>query len=284
MKYRELLNDGRRRLLVAGKPESDARALLLFLKQWDLHKYLLTAEEDAADEEIEQYAALLEKRLVGIPLQQISGIQSFYGYDIAISPEVLTPRPETELLVERALTELQTKLRPRVLDLCTGSGCIAVTMAAENKNLQIVAIDISEKALEMARKNGLTHQVNDRILWLQSDLFVELTDEHFDLIISNPPYIPTAEIEELEAEVRQYDPLLALDGGADGLEFYRRIARDAGKYMNLTGGQLLLEIGAGQGKAVAELLQKEGWRGIQILPDLTGRERIIQANWNGSKK
>ena len=289
MNYHELLNKAKQELAAAGKAESDAKELLLFLKDWCLQDYLLTGKAEVPAADAESYHALLERRMVGVPLQEITGSQNFYGYEIAVSPDVLTPRPETELLVELALKEMAGLAQPQVLDLCTGSGCIAIVLAAENPAAEVTAVDISEKALAQAK---------------------------FDVIVSNQPYIPAAEIKGLEVEVRNYDPELALDGGTDGLDFYRRIAGRAASYLRrgsagyrrepadlieekqvameeseakstepggalpqekVRGGRLLLEIGCGQGAAVAQLLQVNGWQEIRILPDLTGRERIITA-------
>ena len=328
MNYHELLNSGKRKLAAAGKAENDAKELLLFIKDWRLRDYLLWGGAEASAAETERYTAMLARRMAGVPLQEITGRQNFYGYEISVSSDVLTPRPETELLVELALKEIAGLTRPRVLDLCTGSGCIAVAVTAENPAAEMVAVDISEKALALARKNGERYGLAGRIQWRQSDLFTGLAGEKFDIIVSNPPYIATAEMAGLDAEVRNYDPPLALDGGADGLDFYRRIAEQAVRYlrkslaeslagdlpspMDVTekeravagrkpvgqtetggesktarlesalpgkeaGGRLLLEIGCGQGAAVAELLRRNGWRAIRILPDLAGRERIVTA-------
>ena len=316
MNYHELLNKAKQELAAAGKAESDAKELLLFLKNWRLQDYLLTGKAEVPAADAASYHALLERRMVGVPLQEITGSQNFYGYEIAVSPDVLTPRPETELLVELALKEMAGLAQPQVLDLCTGSGCIAIVLAAENPAAEVTAVDISEKALAQARKNCERHGLNSRIKWRQSDLFAGLSAAKFDVIVSNPPYIPAAEIKGLEVEVRNYDPELALDGGTDGLDFYRRIAGRAASYLRrgsagyrrepadlieekqvateeseakstepggallqekVRGGRLLLEIGCGQGAAVAQLLQVNGWQEIRILPDLTGRERIITA-------
>lgn len=316
MNYHELLNKAKQELAAAGKVENDAKELLLFLKDWRLQDYLLSGKAEVSAADVASYHVLLERRMAGVPLQEITGSQNFYGYEIAVSPDVLTPRPETELLAELALKEMAGLAQPKVLDLCTGSGCIAIVLAAENPAAEVTAVDISEKALAQARKNGERHGLNSRIKWLQSDLFAGLSAEKFDFIVSNPPYIAAAEMKDLEAEVRNYDPELALDGGADGLDFYRQIAGRAASYLRrgsaaycrvpadliekkqaateeneaksvepgsalvqekARGGRLLLEIGCGQGTAVAQLLRVNGWQEIGILPDLTGRERIITA-------
>ena len=306
MNYHELLNQAKQELAAAGKVEKDAKELLLFIKGWDLQDYLLRGGADVLPEDAACYADLLKQRIAGVPLQEITGSQNFYGYEIGVSPDVLTPRPETELLAELVLREIAELRQPKVLDLCTGSGCLAIALAAENPAAEVTAVDISEKALAQAQQNGERHGLGNRIQWQQSDLFAALSGETFDVIVTNPPYIPTAELRSLEPEVRNYDPQLALDGGADGLDFYRRIAEQAANYLrkrlptespamekkssaeqaeverklpqDKTGScKLFMEIGCEQGVAVTQLLRVNGWQEIRVLPDFTGRDRMVMA-------
>lgn len=283
MNYHELLKKAGQDLIAAGKEERDARQLLLYLKKWSVADYLKYGVAEVAKEEEICYQELLKKRTQGVPVQEITGSQNFYGYEITVSPDVLTPRPETEQLVELALREMESLQWPKVLDLCTGSGCIAIAIAAENKKAQVTAIDISDQALQLAEKNGEQNLVNDRITWLKSDLFEGLEERGFDIIISNPPYIPTNEIADLEIEVKQYDPQLALDGGVDGLYFYRKIA-EAGINFLKPGGKLFLEIGDGQGSDIAGILRSSHWQDVQVLPDYAGRQRMVVAGKPGHEK
>ena len=283
MNYQELLQKGKMTLAAFGKEEADAKHLLFYLKKWSITEYLRYGQEEVSEQERQAYFRLLEKRTASIPLQEITGSQNFYGYEIAVSKEVLTPRPETEQLVEVALKAMQDLDKPKVLDLCTGSGCIAIAVAGENKEAQVIALDLSDQALALAEKNGAENRVGERIVWCKSDLFEALTEKEFDIILSNPPYIPTKEIEELEEEVKHYDPLSALDGGEDGLYFYRKIAENGAEYLKL-GGRLFLEIGDGQGDEVADILQQQGWENIRVLPDYSGRQRMVLAQKSGANK
>lgn len=276
MNYHELLQCGKEILKRAGKEEVDAGHLLFFLRKWTITDYLKYGKDVVSEVEEREFYRLIQERVTGVPVQEIIGSQNFYGYDIIVSSDVLTPRPETEMLVELALKEMERRERPQVLDLCTGSGCIAIALVKENPNVELVAIDVSEKALHLAERNAEANLANDRIVWIKSDLFTKLTNECFDIIISNPPYIPTAEIEDLETEVKNYDPHLALDGGKDGLLFYRKIAEQARRYLK-DDGTLLVEIGDGQGEAVADLLRQNDWHEVRIFPDYSGRQRMVTA-------
>lgn len=286
MNYHELLWKAKQILKAKGKEEADARYLLFFLMKWSSTDYLRHAAEKISAETEQAYSELLNRRLAGVPVQQIIGNQIFYGYEIEISKEVLTPRPETEQLVDLALSELKGKKRPKVMDLCTGSGCIAIAVAAENRQARVVGVDVSKEALYLAKKNAERHGLED-IQWIESNLFEMLDSEKnglekFDMIISNPPYIPSEEIENLEIEVRHYDPVLALDGGEDGLDFYRKISEKGQQYL-VENGKLLLEIGHGQSKAICRILETDGWKDCKEFEDYAGRERIIMAT-KGSQR
>lgn len=225
--------------------------------------------------EIDAYRESVRRRALREPLQHIVGSAAFRGLEIQVNDRVLIPRPETEGVVEVALQRLDTCADARVLDLGCGSGAIALAVAQERKGAQVTAVDISEAALEVARANAEANGVAERIEWLCGDLFEALgAAATYDLIVSNPPYIPSGDIAALEPEVRDFEPRQALDGGADGLEFYRRIAVEAPAYLEAD-GDLVLEIGAGQHEAVAALFDKAGWGAPEVQADLAGIMRVV---------
>jgi release factor glutamine methyltransferase len=241
-------------------------------------KLYLDFQRVLSEEEVAATRELIQRRGAREPLQQIVGSTSFCGLDITVTPQVLIPRSETELLAEKAWLHLNALGRPaKVLDMATGSGCISVSIASQSPLAVIHASDISVPALEVARENARRLGLSERIQFHHSDLFQNLpSDLKLDLIVSNPPYIPTAEIDLLAPEVRQFDPLLALDGGTDGLDFYRFIATKAQLLLSER-GRLMLEFGDGQAPALVALFEGMGWRGIEIAKDYTGRERILIA-------
>ena len=216
---------------------------------------------------VEELLDMARRRQQGEPLWQIIGNADFYGYEIDINKNVLCPRPETEELVCEAVKHISEN--SRVLDLCTGSGCIAIAVA-DKTGAQVVASDISEEALKIAKSNAVKNKVDDKIEFVHSDMFEGITGT-FGVIISNPPYIPTADISGLDREVKDYEPALALDGGEDGLDFYRIIAEKAGEYL-APGGRIFLEAGIGQAQAVADMLK--GFD-TKIIKDMQGIDRII---------
>lgn len=216
---------------------------------------------------VEELLDMARRRQQGEPLWQIIGNADFYGYEIDINKNVLCPRPETEELVCEAVKHISEN--SRVLDLCTGSGCIAIAVA-DKTGAQVVASDISEEALKIAKSNAVKNKVDDKIEFVHSDMFEGITGT-FGVIISNPPYIPTADIAGLDREVKDYEPALALDGGEDGLDFYRIIAEKAGEYL-APGGRIFLEVGIGQAQAVADMLK--GFD-TKIIKDMQGIDRII---------
>lgn len=216
---------------------------------------------------VEELLDMARCRQQGEPLWQIIGNADFYGYEIDINKNVLCPRPETEELVCEAVKHISEN--SRVLDLCTGSGCIAIAVA-DKTGAQVVASDISEEALKIAKSNAVKNKVDDKIEFVHSDMFEGITGT-FGVIISNPPYIPTADISGLDREVKDYEPALALDGGEDGLDFYRIIAEKSGEYL-VPGGRIFLEVGIGQAQAVADMLK--GFD-TKIIKDMQGIDRII---------
>jgi release factor glutamine methyltransferase len=223
--------------------------------------------------ELARYRQLIERRLGGEPTQYLTGTREFYGRPFRVDPRVLIPRPETELLVEAVLRTLPQTGEFRVLDLCTGSGCVAVTVAAERPAVRVVATDLSEDACAVARSNAQALGVADRVEVRAGELFAAVAgDPPFDVVVSNPPYVPRGEIPGLSREVRR-EPVQALDGGEDGLEVIRRIAAGAGAHLS-PGGLLALEIGDGQGSRVCSLLQGAGYGSVTIERDLARHDRL----------
>ena len=220
--------------------------------------------------EYEKAVEYAKKRQTGMPLWRVFGKVDFYGLDIEINEKVLCPRPETEYLVEQALQVI--KSGDRVLDMCTGSGCIALAIAS-NADCEVTASDISEEALQVAKKNAEINSLSDKVQFVQSDTFDNI-DGVFDVIASNPPYIPTKDIAKLDREVKDFDPKIALDGGGDGLDFYRIIASNAPKFLSFE-GYLLLECGVDQAQAITQMLA-ENFE-CKIVKDLQGIDRIIVA-------
>ncbi|MEE3392208.1 MAG: peptide chain release factor N(5)-glutamine methyltransferase [Lachnospiraceae bacterium] len=277
MTWRELLNEGKTSLKAAGISDHDTDAFLLlsYVSGYDRGRYMLHEREHVPDDRADAFRVCIEKRESHIPLQHITGVQNFYGYDFLVTPDVLIPRQETEELAELAISfALNISGVCNILDLCTGSGCIAVTVKKELDKRHIcsyaAASDISDKALFIAGKNAEKNKA--RITFIKSDMF-ENIDGRFDIIISNPPYIPTDDIYGLDPEVKDCDPWEALDGGQDGLLYYRIIAEEAKAHLN-DHGLILLEIGYDQGSRVAEIFSNKGFPDISIRKDISGNDRF----------
>lgn len=247
----------------------DAWYLLSYVTGLDRAAFFLHGEEPMAEPDMIRYCDLVTKRGERIPLQHLTGEQEFMGLDFHVNEHVLIPRQDTECLVERVLPYVDGK---RVIDVCTGSGCIAIAIAKLGKPFIVHGVDISEEALAVARQNAT--ELNASVELFAGDLMTKM-DGQYDVIVSNPPYIPPSVIEGLMPEVRLHEPMLALDGGQDGLEFYRKIARQAVARL-APNGRLFLEIGCEQAAAVAEILQKQGYREVQVFQDLAGKDRIVQ--------
>ncbi len=268
---------------LAGKgvdsPRLQVELLLADVLQLPRLKLYLNFERVLTDPELTRLRSMVKRRGNREPLQHILGSTCFCGLDFAVSPAVLIPRPETEVLALRARQYLEQLRGPaRVLDVGTGSGCLAVTLAVQCREASIHAVDISEAALDMARRNAAQHGVSERAQFYQSDLFSALPRGlKFDLIVSNPPYIPCSVVETLQPEVRDHDPRLALDGGPDGLLFYRRLAESAPPFMAAR-GSLMAELGDDQDQAVSAIFREQGWKMAELAPDLAGKLRIIIAH------
>lgn len=282
MTLHQLLNQGTRQLERAGAPDpgTDARRLLLEAFCLDMVHFLMNRMEPLEDTQdvsraVEDYRQMISKRCRRMPLQYIIGSQEFMGLDFRVNSHVLIPRQDTETLVELVLKE-QKDPQKRVLDLCTGSGCIAISLAAHGKYEDVTATDLSEEALKTARNNGERLLEGRRIRFFQGDLFQALTPgDTYDILTVNPPYIPTGIMKGLQPEVRDYEPLMALDGNEDGLYFYRRIAGEAGRWLN-AGGCIYLEIGHDQAQEVCRLLDDAGFDDVKVIKDLPGKDRVVR--------
>lgn len=276
MTYRECYEQGCRTLQAAGIEEAalDARLLLEAVCGTDRNDLLVHGEQPVAPEAEEKYFGWIGKRAGRIPLQQLTGEQDFMGLTFNVNEHVLIPRQDTEILVEEVLKELHDGMR--ILDMCTGSGCILLSLLHYSNDCEGLGVDLSAEALEVAGRNVLkvlTPEKAEHAHFLQSDLF-EKVEGKFEIIVSNPPYIASAEVEKLMPEVRDHEPRMALDGTEDGLHFYRRIIEEAGKHL-VSSGMLFFEIGYDQGQAVSELMRTEGYCEVQVVQDYAGLDRVV---------
>ena len=268
-----LLADGAKMLAQAGidEAELDARYILEYITGLNSAQYFIHSEDIIEKNKAEEFFRLIERRSKRIPLSYVIGTRDFFGLTFKVDENVLIPEQETELLVEEVIKHSEGK---SVLDMCTGSGCIAISIALFGKPSKVAASDISEKALEVARENAKSLKAGE-ISFIQGDMFENVTDK-FDIIVSNPPYIETGEIDELMPEVRDYIPRLALDGDIDGLKFYRIISKEAVKKLNKN-GRIFYEIGYNQSRAVASILLENGFTDVKIMKDYSGLDRIVMA-------
>lgn len=271
--YKELLNNGRKELREKQIDNGDYDAWLLMeyvcgiTRTW----YFIHEDEKVSDSQAAVYMEMIEKRKNHVPLQQLTHEAYFYGMKFYVNENVLIPRQDTEVLVEEVLKEAGTKEKLQILDMCTGSGCVLLSLLANLKYASGTGVDLSEKALEVAKRNG--QELEIEASWINSNLFDRVRGS-YDIIVSNPPYIETAVIEELMEEVRIHEPRMALDGCADGLFFYRRITEEAGAYLKPR-GLLAFEIGYNQGEAVSRLMEENHYREIRVIKDLSGLDRAV---------
>lgn len=271
MNYTEAFLMGMQKLKEAeiGEAQLDARLLLEEVCGTDHNTLLCHGDREVSEAEEEQYRRALEQRAVHVPLQHLLGYQDFMGLRFQVNEHVLIPRQDTEILVEEAMRYLHDGMR--ILDLCTGSGCILLSLLHYSNDCEGTGVDISKEALQVAALNA--ELLGIKADFLKSDLYEKVTGK-FDLLVSNPPYIERKVIPTLMEEVREYDPYIALDGGEDGLDFYRRIIGGAQDYLK-RGGQILMEIGSGQAKAVSELLREAGFKEIDVCRDFAGLDRVV---------
>ena len=260
-------------------PRQETRLILAQLLGVDRSYLYAHGDLEVPDYIKDKFIMIIDRRRAGEPLQYILGTQEFMGIELKVDKGVLIPRGDTELLVEWILSYIDEKLdgRPyRMLDIGIGSGSIALAVAYHRPDGQIIGVDISREALKIAEENRKRIQL-DNVSFMESDLFSSLEKEYlvsFDIIVSNPPYIPEREIESLQIEVRLHEPRLALSGGEDGLDYYRKITAEAGKYL-AKDGILIYEIGAGQGADVADIMKTNGFKEITVIKDLEDRDRIV---------
>ncbi|MGE5614317.1 MAG: peptide chain release factor N(5)-glutamine methyltransferase [Bacillota bacterium] len=279
-------------------PATDAGVLLCHVMRCDKTYLFAHGDRVAGEDLLKTYFSLLERRSAGCPLQYLTGMQEFMSLMFEVGPEVLIPRQETELLVETvirfckgpaessrdgALPEESSgsgscpenaERHVSILDIGTGSGCIAVSLARYIPGCRVTAVDIMPAALEVARKNALANGVADRVRFIKSNLFENIPEEKFDVIVSNPPYVKTGDINKLQREIGEYEPISALDGGPDGLFFYREIIKSSQAYLR-AGGMLAFETGHGQAPDVVRLLSGGVFKNIEVYKDLSGIERVV---------
>jgi len=269
----ETLQDAARRLREAGVPNDllDAQTLLCFTLGRDRTWLIINYREALAESDSEVYTQLIARRATGEPLQYITGRQEFFGLDFAVSPAVLIPRPESELIVEEVVRLGWPA--PLIVDVGTGSGCLAVAIAREIPTARVIAIDIAAEALAVARQNAVSNGVAAQIEFVNGDLLGPLTTRA-SIIVSNPPYIAASEMDGLQREVRDWEPRGALTDEGDGLGFYRRLLRTAPAHLE-PGGYLICEIGYQQAAAMRSLVESAIWDGPRFLTDLQGYERTM---------
>lgn len=272
MTFTKLYNEAISRLQNAGitDAKSDVNLLFYYLLGYDRNYLFMHANDEIDNEKVNIILEAIRKREDRIPLQHITGKQEFMGLEFLVSSDVLVPRFDTENLVEEAL--IYANDGDKVLDMCTGSGCIIISIMQYKNDIQGFASDISDAALEMAKKNALKHEKD--ITFIKSSMFDEIDETGFNIIVSNPPYIKTSVIESLMDEVKEHDPYIALDGGEDGLVFYREIVNKSREHLK-NFGYLLVEIGYDQGEDVKKLFEENGFSDVCVKKDLSGNDRVV---------
>ncbi|MEK7851656.1 MAG: peptide chain release factor N(5)-glutamine methyltransferase [Deltaproteobacteria bacterium] len=275
-------------------PRLNSEVLLTHLLKLDRVGLYLNYDRPLSKEELSSFREIVKRRGAREPLQYITGHQEFWSLDFKVTPDVLIPRPETEILVEEAVKVIRGQWpgasesrSPIILDLCTGSGCIAISLAHELKDAVVYAVDASDAALLIARENSERHGVKDRVIFLSGDLYKAmenrpLTTDHrpllFNFVVSNPPYVKSGDIPNIQPEVRDYEPRIAVDGGQEGLDFYKKIVSGALQYL-LPGGCLMVEVGEGQAAAVSGMMRETGsFEPVSTVKDLAGIERVVKGN------
>ncbi len=282
MNYQQLLQKGKIKLTEAGVPEADVDAfeLLSFAARFSRKEYFTRMTEEVERRVEEAYGLLIEKRSARIPLQQIVGHVGFWNLDFIVNEHVLCPRQDTEILVEQAQKILLDGMS--VLDVCTGTGCILISLMSLRHGIEGTGVDVSKEAIAVAKENAKRNFVHPR--FKQGSLFEPVKGERFDLIVSNPPYIPTQVIAGLMPEVRDHEPHIALDGGRDGLDFYRRIIKEAPTHL-CDNGWLFFEVGVGEANSVLSLMEESGFSDLARFKDYADNERVVRGRYhslNGS--
>lgn len=272
MTYKQAEQQGEQLLQAAGIADAkiDAWLLLEMVAKIDRSFYFMHTNDEVDPEVLTEYKRVVEKRAEHVPLQYITGEQEFMGMAFKVNSNVLIPRQDTETLVEEALKVIGPQMD--VLDLCTGSGCILLSILKNAPTVRGTGSDVSKQALLVAKENAKLHNLEAE--WVRSNLFDNVSGQ-FDVIVSNPPYIAQAEILTLMPEVGQFEPVQALDGGVDGLDFYRKIVEQAPQYLK-ENGYLFFEIGWDQGTQVQQLMQEAGFAGVTVIKDLAGNDRVVK--------
>lgn len=277
MKIEELLREGKKVLEKNNIEEASiiSRSLLQYVLKIDRNKLVINKDEEVENNKENEYIGYIKEVAAGKPVQYITNKQEFMGLSFFVDENVLIPQPDTEILVEEAIKYAnQIKENVEILDMCTGSGCIGVALAKHVKNAKVTLVDISTKALEVAKKNAKENEVKEKVNFIQSDMFENIKSK-FDVIVSNPPYIKTKVINELDLQVKN-EPHLALDGGENGLKFYEILINEAPKYLK-ENGKIFLEIGYDQKKEVEELARNSKlYKEIETVKDLANNDRVIE--------
>ncbi len=280
MKLLDALNKAKEKLLENAISEREARLLLAFVLK--VRKEELIKFDEITDEQFEKYMQVINERCNGKPYAYIVGHKEFMGLDFIVNENVLIPRDDTEVIVQSVLSKINKDASLKICDMCTGSGCIAISLAKEVEksgiaDYKIVAVDKSEKALEVAKENATRNNAN--VEFVLSDLFDNLEEKEFDIIVSNPPYIKTKAIKTLQKEVKDNEPNMALDGGEDGLYFYNKIIHQA-KHFLKANGIICFEIGFDQANEVTQILNSQNFKNIEVIKDLSGNDRVVIASLN----
>lgn len=278
MNVAEVLRNANSALGSAGlkEPQKDVRLLLCFAIQRAKEFLFTHPEYELTDAERVAFDNAIGRRAKHEPVQYITGTTEFYGLEFSVSPAVLIPRPETEILVENAIAALKAQDRSRLCEIGVGSGCISISMLAELPNASAIAVDLSTDALEIAHQNAVRHNVFDRLDLRHSDIFDSVAESGFDAVVSNPPYISLAEVANVDREVREFEPEMALTDHSDGLDVIKMIIAES-QHKLRTGGVLFMEIGHGQSSRILSLLSRQEWTDVRFFPDLQSIPRVLQA-------
>ena len=278
MKIKDIINYGVAMIKNTESPSLETQMMIAKVIEKDRLYIMLNLEEDIDESKVEIIKIMIDKRKSSYPLQYILGEREFWGMDFKVSEGVLIPRQDTEILIEETLKKLKDnkhKSNLKGFEIGVGSGIISITLLKEIETLTMIGVDINDKAIELTKANALKHEVSDRLCILNSNLFEKINKENqFDFIISNPPYIETKVIDSLQEDIKQHEPKLALDGGEDGLDFYRAIIEQSKSYISPE-GFIAFEIGYNQGEAVKKIFVENGYPNVTIAKDLAGFDRVV---------
>ena len=278
MKIKDIINYGVAMIKNTESPSLETQMMIAKVIEKDRLYIMLNLEEDIDESKVEIIKTMIDKRKNSYPLQYILGEREFWGMDFKVSEGVLIPRQDTEILIEETLKKLKDnkhKSNLKGFEIGVGSGIISITLLKEIETLTMIGVDINDKAIELTKANALKHEVSDRLCILNSNLFEKINKENqFDFIISNPPYIETKVIDSLQEDIKQYEPKLALDGGEDGLDFYRAIIEQSKSYISPE-GFIAFEIGYNQAEAVKKIFVENGYPNVTIAKDLAGFDRVV---------